>query len=80
MKRREFYQRLQAIDPEDRRAMEQLAELFEEDYVTAGENLTDPAVAEDIRARAQADMEYLDRKSTRLNSSHIATSRMPSSA
>ena len=24
--------------------------------------------------------EYLDRKSTRLNSSHIATSRMPSSA
>ena len=58
MKRREFYQRLQAIDPEDSRAMEQLAELFEEDYVTAGENLTDPAVAEDIRARAQADMEY----------------------
>lgn len=58
MKRREFYQRLQDIDPEDRRAMEQLAELFEEDYVTAGEDLTDPAVAEDIRARAQADMEY----------------------
>ena len=58
MKRREFYQRLQDIDPEDRRAMEQLAELFEEDYVTAGEDLTDPAVAEDIRARAQADMTW----------------------
>ena len=33
------------------------------------------------RAAAQyPDREYVDRKSTRLNSSHVALSRMPSSA
>ena len=36
----------------------------------------------DVAASVQAKMEEkgIDRKSTRLNSSHIATSRMPSSA
>ena len=33
-----------------------------------------------IRADVQFQIDHLDRKSTRLNSSHIATSRMPSSA
>lgn len=58
MNRREFYQRMQSIDPEDPRAMELLVNLFEEDYVTAGRDLKDPAVTEDLRARAQADLKY----------------------
>ena len=57
MKRREFYQRLQQIDPEDARAMELLMDLFEEDYITAGKNLKDPALMEDLRSHAQADLE-----------------------
>ena len=36
--------------------------------------------AEEIHAEAAADAEAQDRKSTRLNSSHMSESRMPSSA
>ena len=58
MKRREFYQRMQQIDPEAPRALAQFADLFEEDYVTAGEDLKDPAVTDELRARAREDMEF----------------------
>ena len=43
-----------------------------------------PGIAETVRvagtARLSVDPELLDRKSTRLNSSHVSESRMPSSA
>ena len=38
------------------------------------------ALAVSISEKACVDMDYIDRKSTRLNSSHIQKTRMPSSA
>ena len=57
MKRREFYERMSRIDPEAPDAMDALADLFEEDYVSSGRELSDPAVAEEIIDRAKADLE-----------------------
>ena len=45
----------------------------------AGRNINNLRCADDTTLMAESE-EELDRKSTRLNSSHIATSRMPSSA
>ena len=42
--------------------------------------LTEMLTAKELLGRAQALEPQLDRKSTRLNSSHPTTSRMPSSA
>ena len=42
--------------------------------------LRDPLVSALDSMRVQADSKALDRKSTRLNSSHVSESRMPSSA
>ena len=44
-----------------------------------GQNESDPLI-EDLEVTLEALREELDRKSTRLNSSHIQKSRMPSSA
>ena len=48
MTKKEFIDRIDQIDPDDSEALDQLAELFEEDYLTAGENLNDPEVIEDL--------------------------------
>ena len=45
------------IDPESEDAVDELASLFEEDYLTAGRDLNDPAVIEDILLGAKADLE-----------------------
>ena len=55
-----------------------LRDLFEHDD---GGWLQDPALLDRlVIEKLQAQAETLDRKSTRLNSSHSVTSRMPSSA
>ncbi len=62
MKRREFYERMSQIDPESSEALESLAALFEEDYLTGGRDLKDPVTAEDILTRTRADLEkYMSR-------------------
>lgn len=48
MTRKEFNERMAQIDPESEDAVDELASLFEEDYLTAGRDLNDPAVIEDI--------------------------------
>ena len=58
MTKKEFIDRMGQIDPEDSDALDRMAELFEEDYMTAGENLNDPEVIEDLLARAREDLEH----------------------
>ena len=58
------------------------------DYVSAANKVTNPINVEAIynwdlqlgRTQAKVSDVYTDRKSTRLNSSHVSESRMPSSA
>ena len=57
MTRKEFTERMAQIDPESEDAVDELASLFEEDYLTAGRDLNDPAVIEDILLGAKADLE-----------------------
>ena len=57
MTRKEFNERMAQIDPESEDAVDELASLFEEDYLTAGRDLNDPAVIEDILLVAKADLE-----------------------
>lgn len=57
MTRKEFAERMAQIDPESEDAVDELASLFEEDYLTAGRDLNDPAVIEDILLDAKADLE-----------------------
>lgn len=57
MTRKEFTERMAQIDPESEDAVDELASLFEEDYHTAGRDLNDPAVIEDILLDAKADLE-----------------------
>ena len=47
---------------------------------SAGLSAQDTPVFEEVLVTAEKRTESLDRKSTRLNSSHVRTSRMPSSA
>ncbi len=56
MTKKEFTERMAQIDPYSDGAVDQLAALFEEDYLTAGRDLNDPAVAEQILAEAKADL------------------------
>ena len=56
MTKKEFIDRIDQIDPDDSEALDQLAELFEEDYLTAGENLNDPEVIEDLLLSAREDL------------------------
>ena len=58
MTKKEFIDRIDQIDPDDSEALDQLAELFEEDYLTAGENLNDPEVIEDLLLSAREDLEH----------------------
>ena len=58
MTKKEFIDRIEQIDPDDSDALDRMAELFEEDYMTAGENLNDPEVIEDLLARAREDLEH----------------------
>ncbi len=57
MTRKEFTERMAQIDPESEDAVDELASLFEEDYLTAGRDLNDPAVIENILLDAKADLE-----------------------
>ena len=57
MERREFNQRLQQVDPDAQHALEELAALFEEDYLSEGRDLKDPAVSGELRDRAREDLE-----------------------
>ena len=50
------------IDPESEDAVDELASLFEEDYLTAGRELNDPAVIEDILLGAKTDLENFMKK------------------
>ena len=50
------------IDPEAKTAPDELAALFEEDYLTAGKELNDSAVIEDLRNTAEADLQYFMEK------------------
>ena len=59
------------------RQQEKLAQLVEEIRATGGEAA---AVALDVASAESIAAAFRDRKSTRLNSSHIQKSRMPSSA
>lgn len=57
MTRKEFNERMVQIDPESENAVDKLASLFEEDYLTTGRDLNDPAVIEDILLATKADLE-----------------------
>ena len=57
MTRKEFNERMAQVDPESEDAVDELASLFEEDYLTTGRDLNDPAVIEDILLAAKADLE-----------------------
>ena len=57
MERREFNQRLQQVDPDAQHALEELAALFEEDYLSEGRDLKDPAVSGELRDRTMEDLE-----------------------
>ena len=46
------------IDPESEGAVDQLAALFEEDYLSSGKDLNDPAVIEEIHTAAETDLEH----------------------
>ena len=66
----------------DARARQELADLRRRAYGTDADILTDPAALARLEAleRRAHVAAPTDRKSTRLNSSHRALSRMPSSA
>ena len=58
MRRREFMERVNQIDPEEPGALDALSALFEEDYVTAGEDLNNAETIGRIISRTRADLEY----------------------
>ena len=58
MTRREFRERMAQIDPESEGAVYQLATLFEEDYLSSGKDLNNPAVIEELHTEAKADLEH----------------------
>ena len=58
MTRREFTERMAQIDPESEEAVDKLAALFEEDYLSSGKDLNDPAVIEEIHIAAKTDLEH----------------------
>ena len=58
MTRREFTERMAQIDPESEEAVVKLAALFEEDYLSSGKDLNDPAVIEEIHIAAKTDLEH----------------------
>ena len=58
MTRREFTERMAQIDPESEEAVDKLAALFEEDYLSSGKDLNGPAVIEEIHIAAKTDLEH----------------------
>ena len=50
------------IDPESPNAPEKLADLFEEDYLTEGKNLTDPDTIENLLTTAEGDLRFFMQK------------------
>ena len=67
---------------EERRMIQEQAREFTLNEVLPVANKLDPEKGDipmDLREK-MAELGYLDRKSTRLNSSHSSVSRMPSSA
>ena len=67
---------LRIMDDETKAALKQIVETV--GYYHTIQYLTNECGKSDTQARILADIG--DRKSTRLNSSHVRTSRMPSSA
>ena len=78
--------KLRALRQQKKLSLEQLAELTDssKSYIWELENRDDPNPSADkiskLAAALDVTTEFLDRKSTRLNSSHLKLSRMPSSA
>ena len=62
MDRKEFADRMDRIDPESPTAVDELANLFEQDYQEAEKNLNDPAVVEDLRTSAEEDLRHFMEK------------------
>ena len=58
MTRKEFADHMNRIDPESPTAVDDLAALFEKDYQEEGRDLTDQAVAEELKATAEADLHH----------------------
>ena len=55
--------------------------LAEQDILQTLKSVVDPLTGQDfVSAKAIQNLQIEDRKSTRLNSSHVSESRMPSSA
>ena len=50
------------IDPESPNAPDELAVLFEEDYLTAGKDLNDPETVKNLQITAENDLRYLMQK------------------
>ena len=62
MTRKEFANRMAQIDPESPNAPDELAVLFEEDYLTAGKDLNDPETVKNLQITAENDLRYLMQK------------------
>ena len=74
---RELLERVRSIRASERRIYQQITDIFAEcsiDYDPKSQ------ITKDFYATVQNKFHFADRKSTRLNSSHIPLSRMPSSA
>lgn len=66
MTRKEFAERMDQIDPGSAEAVDQLAKLFEEDYISSGRDLSDPAVIQSLLDSAKADLEHCMKQYDRL--------------
>ena len=66
MTRKELAVRINQIDPEDPGAVEALAELFEEDYLSMGKDLQDPEQLDELFKRTETDLRRFMEKYDRL--------------
>ena len=62
MTKREFAERISDIHPESANAVDDLAALFEEDYLTSGKDLKDPAVSDELLRKAREDLHFFRSK------------------
>lgn len=62
MTKREFANRMAQIDPESPNAPDELANLFEEDYLSAGKDLKDPETVGNLLTTAENDLRYFMQK------------------
>ena len=71
---------MEAWDDEDLIVPSGKLQLHNSESDCSGSNSTSALFSDDRRHATDTDDDELDRKSTRLNSSHLSQSRMPSSA